>query len=152
MKREEAAESFRFKFVEYQNQAQIVNSRMQRLEGLLRSIEILRYIRIVKFNKGYISILIHFRRVFNRLSEGGDAMIISKNKDDPFKSGLVILIKPLNKGWRDLITLSGGEKSLTTISLTFAFQQFKPSPFYLMDEIDAALDTTKTRLVSSYLS
>ena len=67
------------------------------------------------------------------MSLSGDISMMSINKTNPFESGVLIRAKPPKKGWREMNKLSGGEKTLTSLSLIFALQAYKPSPVYLLD-------------------
>jgi structural maintenance of chromosome 4 len=74
------------------------------------------------------------------MTRGGTGELEPLNKDLPFDSGLIIDVRPPGKVWKKIHNLSGGEKTLVSLSLVFALHQYRPSPFYFMDEIDAALD------------
>lgn len=69
---------------------------------------------------------------------------MSINKTNPFESGVLIKAKPPKKGWKEMSKLSGGQKTLASLSLIFALQAYKPSPLYMLDEVDAALDVHNT--------
>jgi structural maintenance of chromosome 4 len=60
-------------------------------------------------------------------------------------------VKPPKKSWKAIMNLSGGEKTLSSLSLVFALHQYKPTPIYVMDEIDAALDFRNVSIVASYI-
>lgn len=90
----------------------------------------------------------NFKRVFKELSEGGEAELILENEDDPFKGGLIIKAKPPHKKTLRLEALSGGEKSLVSMAFIFAIQEYDPSPFYMLDEIDQNLDAINAEKVA----
>ena len=71
-----------------------------------------------------------------------------ENEDDPFSGGLVINAKPRNGKMLRLEALSGGEKSLTALSFIFAIQEYQPSPFYVLDEVDMFLDSVNSEMVA----
>ncbi len=85
----------------------------------------------------------NFCQVFSSLFEGGEAKI-SLSDGDPLEAGIEIFARPSGKKWLSLSLMSGGEKSLTAISILFALIRTKPSPFCFMDEVDAALDEINT--------
>jgi chromosome segregation protein len=86
------------------------------------------------------SVRSHFREIFRKLFGGGMADIVLENPDDILESGIEIIARPPGKEARHLQLLSGGEKSLTATALLLAIFRDKPSPFCVMDEVDAALD------------
>jgi len=77
---------------------------------------------------------------YKRLSKGGDASLELENPQEPFAGGLLMKARPPGKKVYRLEALSGGEKSLAALAFIFAIQEYKPSPFYLLDEADANLD------------
>jgi chromosome segregation protein len=78
--------------------------------------------------------------VFRRLFGGGRAELRLENPEAPLESGIEVFAQPPGKKLENINMLSGGERSLTGVSLLFAIYMVKPSPFCLLDEIDAALD------------
>jgi chromosome segregation protein len=86
------------------------------------------------------SIRAHFGELFRKLFQGGRADIILENEADVLESGIEIVARPPGKELRSLSLLSGGEKTLTTVALLMAVFRAKPSPFCILDEVDAALD------------
>jgi len=88
----------------------------------------------------YNKIKKNFHTVFRRLFGGGRAELRLENPDAPLESGIEILAQPPGKKLESIDLLSGGERSLTGVSLMFAIYMVKPSPFCMLDEIDAALD------------
>ncbi len=92
-----------------------------------------------------------FREVFARLLPGGRARLILTDEEDPLESGVDILAQPPGKRLSSITLLSGGEKALTTISLIFAIFIVKPTPFCMMDEMDAPLDDVNTERIIDLL-
>ncbi len=82
----------------------------------------------------------HFRRLFQRLFEGGLAQLALIDSDDPLEAGLEILAQPPGKRLQSLTLLSGGEQALTAIALIFALFLTNPAPICVLDEVDAPLD------------
>lgn len=91
-----------------------------------------------------------FKQVFAELSEGSGELIL-ENPDDPFSGGMTIKARPSEKTLQRLEAMSGGEKSLTALSLLFAIQQYRPAPFYVFDEIDMFLDGVNAERVARRL-
>ena len=82
----------------------------------------------------------HFRRLFTRLFEGGQAHLALVDSDDPLEAGLEIFAQPPGKRLQSLSLLSGGEQALTAIALIFALFLTNPAPICVLDEVDAPLD------------
>ncbi len=102
-----------------------------------------------------------FLDLFNRINKefgvifamiaGGKAMMELEHPDHPFEGGITIIAKPGGKTVKSIQAMSGGEKSLTSLALIFAMQKVDPSPFYIFDEIDAALDVMNVRKVAKLI-
>ena len=92
------------------------------------------------FEKTYNDIRQNFQLMFRKLFGGGKADIILEENVDMLEAGIEIIAQPPNKELRSITLMSGGEKVMTTVALLFAVFQSKPSPFCILDEVDAALD------------
>ncbi|MCX6650166.1 MAG: chromosome segregation protein SMC [Methanomassiliicoccales archaeon] len=97
----------------------------------------------------YDAVNANFRRVYAELSGGGEAELLLENPQEPFQGGLVIKARPRNGKVLRLEALSGGEKSLTALAFIFALQEWQPSPFYLLDEVDMFLDAVNAEMVAN---
>jgi len=93
-----------------------------------------------RFAQTFEQISRHFQQIFRKLFGGGKADIILEDCDDILEAGIEIIAQPPGKETRSISLLSGGEKTMTAIALLFAVFKTKPSPFCLLDEVDAALD------------
>ncbi len=92
------------------------------------------------FKETYEAVRVQFQELFRKLFGGGMADIVLENPDDLLESGVDITARPPGKEMRNMSLLSGGEKTLTAVALLLAIFKNKPSPFCIMDEVDAALD------------
>ena len=92
------------------------------------------------FRKTFTSVRNNFQKVFTQLFEGGEADLILTNEADLLETGVDIVAQPPGKKLQNISLLSGGEKTLCAIALLFALFMVKPSPFCVLDEIDAPLD------------
>lgn len=95
---------------------------------------------VEKLQDVYAKVRAAFAATFTRLFGGGKADLLFTDPDDPLESGIDIVVQPPGKRLQNLLALSGGEKALAAIALLFALLEVKPSPFCVLDEIDAALD------------
>lgn len=82
----------------------------------------------------------NFKEIFGKLSPGGEAKLVIQNEEDPFAGGVEMLARPGGKKWCLTQSMSGGEKTLTVVALVLGIQMYVPSPYYILDEIDAAFD------------
>ncbi len=104
-----------------------------------------------QFIEKFAEINKEFDKVFKELFGGGKGTLELMEEEDILEAGIRIVAQPPGKKLQNMMQLSGGEKSLTAISLLFAIQNLKPSPFCLLDEIEAALDDSNVGRFAKYL-
>ena len=104
-----------------------------------------------QFNEKFAEINKEFDKVFKELFGGGKGTLELIEEEDVLEAGIRIIAQPPGKKLVNMMQMSGGEKSLTAICLLFAIQNLKPSPFCLLDEIEAALDESNVGRFAKYL-
>lgn len=104
-----------------------------------------------KFVEEFASIRVKFNEVFKKLFNGGNGDVFLEDEDDALNSNIEITVQPPGKKLSKITLLSGGEKALTAIALLFAILKTKPTPFCILDEIEAALDDVNINRFSQYL-
>ena len=104
-----------------------------------------------QFKEQFARIASEFDTVFKELFGGGKGTLELMEDEDILEAGIRIIAQPPGKKLQNMMQLSGGEKALTAISLLFAIQNLKPSPFCLLDEIEAALDDNNVGRFAKYL-
>jgi len=110
----------------------------EHLRGLIRK---LNRISRERFTRTFEEVRGHFKETFRRLFGGGRAdLLLREDEPDVLEAGIEVMACPPGKELRSITLLSGGEKTLTTIALLFAILRTRPTPFCILDEVDAALD------------
>jgi chromosome segregation protein len=104
-----------------------------------------------QFKEGFHDIQVEFDKAFKALFGGGKGSLELVEGEDLLETGIRIIAQPPGKKLQNMMQMSGGEKSLTAIALLFAIQNLKPSPFCLLDEIEAALDDSNVDRFAAYL-
>ena len=120
-------------------------------ETLLKIIEELDTGMRRQFEEKFKEIRREFDKVFKELFGGGHGTLELMEDEDILEAGIQIISQPPGKKLQNMMQLSGGEKALTAIALLFAIQNLKPSPFCLLDEIEAALDDSNVDRFAGYL-
>ncbi|KAJ9564038.1 hypothetical protein OSB04_000004 [Centaurea solstitialis] len=104
-----------------------------------------------EFMAGFNTISLKLKEMYQMITLGGDAELELVDSLDPFSEGVVFSVRPPKKSWKNIANLSGGEKTLSSLALVFALHHYKPTPLYVMDEIDAALDFKNVSIVGHYV-
>jgi len=124
---------------------------IESIENTQETIREIDQISRTKFDEALTSINENFGRVFARLFQGGQAFLRVSDEGNLDESGLDIVVSPPGKKLQNVLLLSGGEKALTALALLVGIFQFRPSPFCVLDEVDAALDETNVGRFSDLL-
>lgn len=136
---EEEYEEINGRYTFLAQQGDDLSSALEQLEGAINKINVTTETR---FSEAFHAINDSFQKVFPRLFKGGAARLELTDPDDILNSGVEIFAQPPGKKLASIALMSGGEKALTATSLIFAIFLIKPSPFCLLDEVDAPLDET----------
>jgi structural maintenance of chromosome 4 len=143
---------------EYRRKERDYNDRMAELDTVTETrdtaktkLESLRKQRLDEFMTGFAVISMKLKEMYQMITMGGDAELELVDSLDPFSEGIVFSVRPPKKSWKNITNLSGGEKTLSSLALVFALHHYKPTPLYVMDEIDAALDFKNVSIVANYV-
>ena len=104
-----------------------------------------------EFKKTFDEVNIHFKEIFKKFFRGGEAELVLTNPDNLLETGIEINATPPGKKLSSISLLSGGEKTLTAISLIFAILEIKDTPFCIFDEVEAALDEENVLKFGEYI-
>jgi chromosome segregation protein len=124
---------------------------MESIENTQETIKEIDQISRTKFDEAFARINENFAGVFTRLFHGGQAFLRLTDSENSAESGLEIVASPPGKKLQNVLLLSGGEKALTALALLVGIFQFQPSPFCVLDEVDAALDETNVGRLADLL-
>jgi structural maintenance of chromosome 4 len=146
-----AIREFRKKDSEYQTKAKELEDVTQQRDTFRADYEGLRKKRLDEFMSGFSLITMKLKEMYQMITLGGDAELELVDSLDPFSEGILFSVRPPKKSWKNISNLSGGEKTLSSLALVFALHHYKPTPLYVMDEIDAALDFKNVSIVANYI-
>ena len=143
---------------EYEKVERQVNERTERKETLsteretlIERIETFEKMKFEAFTTAFKAIDTNFRQIFARLTSGSGNLVL-ENEENPFAGGMTFAVKPRDKKVHLLNSLSGGEKSLTTLAFIFSIQHYIPAPFYAFDEVDMSLDGANVERIASMVT
>ncbi|KAL8162614.1 hypothetical protein V2J09_014103 [Rumex salicifolius] len=138
---------------EYRRKLSLYNERVEELNVVTQERDDIKkqYDELDEFMAGFNAISLKLKEMYQMITLGGDAELELVDSLDPFSEGVVFSVRPPKKSWKNIANLSGGEKTLSSLALVFALHHYKPTPLYVMDEIDAALDFKNVSIVGHYV-
>lgn len=125
-----------------------ITAAMDELGAIINDME--KTIRI-RFKENFDQVVVNFEDIFKELFGGGHAELRLDNEENPLESGIEIIAQPPGKKLQNINLMSGGEKTMTAIALMFAVLKTKPTPFCILDEVEAALDDANIDRFAAYL-
>lgn len=120
-------------------------------EALLKEQSERAKVRYSMFMHGFNKITHRLKELYQMLTLGGDAELELVDNLDPFSEGVMFSVRPNLKTWKKISHLSGGEKTLASLAFVFALHHYNPTPLYILDEIDAALDFKNVSIIANYI-
>ncbi|KAH9676506.1 Structural maintenance of chromosomes protein 4 [Citrus sinensis] len=135
---------------EYRRKVAAYNERVEDLTTVTQQRDDVKK-QLDEFMAGFNAISLKLKEMYQMITLGGDAELELVDSLDPFSEGVVFSVRPPKKSWKNIANLSGGEKTLSSLALVFALHHYKPTPLYVMDEIDAALDFKNVSIVGHYV-
>ncbi|TKY50255.1 Structural maintenance of chromosomes protein 4 [Spatholobus suberectus] len=142
---------YRKKVSLYSERVEELNAVTQERDDIKKRHDEWRKKRLDEFMEGFNAISLKLKEMYQMITLGGDAELELVDSLDPFSEGVVFSVRPPKKSWKNIANLSGGEKTLSSLALVFALHHYKPTPLYVMDEIDAALDFKNVSIVGHYV-
>jgi len=142
---------YRKREAEFLNRAKDLEQTTNERDEAKRLHDDLRKQRLESFMSGFSIISSKLKEMYQTITLGGNAELELVDSLDPFSEGIIFSVMPPKKSWKNISNLSGGEKTLSSLALVFALHVFKPTPLYVMDEIDAALDFRNVSIVANLI-
>lgn len=133
-------EEYRRRAAEHESRAADLATALASRDSAKARLDGLRSARLNGFMEGFGIISLRLKEMYQMITMGGNAELELVDSLDPFSEGILFSVMPPKKSWKNIGNLSGGEKTLSSLALVFALHHYKPTPLYVMDEIDAALD------------
>lgn len=144
-------QEYRKRAEEYTARAADLEAAVSGRDSVKHRLDDLRKRRLEEFMEGFSAISLRLKEMYQMITMGGNAELELVDSLDPFSEGILFSVMPPKKSWKNISNLSGGEKTLSSLALVFALHHYKPTPLYVMDEIDAALDFRNVSIVASYI-
>ncbi|ETN77969.1 hypothetical protein NECAME_10670 [Necator americanus] len=154
---------YRVKLAKLETERAVLDAARETMEEHMAVLDNMRRDRLAEFMDGFERIGLGLKEMYQMITLGGDASLDLKDSMDPFTQGIQFMfvssnnlqknpmVRPPKKSWKQIENLSGGEKTLASLSLVFALHHYRPTPLYVMDEIDAALDFRNVSIIAHYV-
>ncbi|KAM0265601.1 hypothetical protein ACHAQJ_000033 [Trichoderma viride] len=142
---------YRRRVEEHISRASDLQTALEQRDSAKKRLDDLRRLRLEGFMEGFSAISLRLKEMYQMITMGGNAELELVDSLDPFSEGILFSVMPPKKSWKNIGNLSGGEKTLSSLALVFALHHYKPTPLYVMDEIDAALDFRNVSIVANYI-
>ncbi|KAK1251829.1 hypothetical protein MKX07_007308 [Trichoderma sp. CBMAI-0711] len=142
---------YRRRVEEHMSRASDLQTAIEQRDAAKKRCDDLRRLRLEGFMEGFSAISLRLKEMYQMITMGGNAELELVDSLDPFSEGILFSVMPPKKSWKNIGNLSGGEKTLSSLALVFALHHYKPTPLYVMDEIDAALDFRNVSIVANYI-
>lgn len=133
-------DDYRRRATEHESRSADLKTALESRDSVKARLDGLRSARLNEFMEGFGIISLRLKEMYQMITMGGNAELELVDSLDPFSEGIMFSVMPPKKSWKNISNLSGGEKTLSSLALVFALHHYKPTPLYVMDEIDAALD------------
>ena len=144
----EVYDSIKKEYDSVKEKVEIISKEKDSIIGIIHEVDIKKKKTFLKTLDSLNEI---FSRNFSQLSAKGEVTLDVENRKDPFEGGINVIVKTGHGKYFDVKSLSGGEQTLVALSLIFAIQEYKPYYFYILDEIDAALDKRNSERLANLL-
>ncbi|CAH0051013.1 unnamed protein product [Clonostachys solani] len=142
---------YRRRVEEHASRSSDLQTSLNQRDAAKKRCDDLRRLRLEGFMDGLGAISLRLKEMYQLITMGGNAELELVDSLDPFSEGIQFSVMPPKKSWKNISNLSGGEKTLSSLALVFALHHYKPTPLYVMDEIDAALDFRNVSIVANYI-
>lgn len=147
----EVLKEYASKKAEFDSRRVDLNTAVEKRDDVRNLCDELKRKRLDEFMEGFNTISMSLKEMYQMITMGGNAELELVDSLDPFAEGILFSVMPPKKSWKNISNLSGGEKTLSSLALVFALHKYKPTPLYVMDEIDAALDFRNVSIVANYI-
>lgn len=144
-------EEYILKLNRYEHEMEVLNTISLNRDKHRQLYQKLRKQRMTEFMEGFTQIGVLLKEMYQMITLGGNASLDLVDSLDPFSEGVSFGVRPPKKSWKQINNLSGGEKTLASLALVFALHHYRPTPLYIMDEIDAALDFRNVSIIGHYV-